>query len=33
MAKADPTVLEPSLGEMKPAGQMTLSSCSPMSPK
>lgn len=32
MAKADPTPLEPSLGEIKPAGQVTPGSCSLMSP-
>lgn len=32
VTKADPTLLEPIVGETKPAGQMTLSSCSLMSP-
>lgn len=32
MTKADLTLLEPSVGETKPAGQITLGSCSPLSP-
>lgn len=31
-AKAGPILLEPSAGEMKPVGQITLGSCSPLSP-